>query len=203
VAEPGRPPYGLLALLAVYNFLSVVGEYGARTFFNVYLDAELGVPTAQIGVLLGIGHLVSVLCALAAPIVMARWGRYRTLLWGTLAVAVALLPLALIPHVGGAALGYSAVVGVAAVTRAANSIFMMAVIAHRWRPTMTAWLTMGSGSSGAAVGLAGGFAIGALGYASFFLTGAGLTALGALLLWAVFRARRAHLANAADADLVD
>jgi hypothetical protein len=196
----GRPPYGLIALMGLFNLLSLAGEFATRTFFNVYLDAGLGVPTSQIGVLLGVGHLLSVPVAMAAPVVMARCGRYRSLIWGALGMAVGLLPLALIPRLGAAGVGYATVIAMSTIVRSANGVFMMALVAPKWRPAMTGGLTMGAGLSGAAVGMGGGFAIAALGYPTFFLGGGALTASSALLLWAVFRGRRAPLAQAANAE---
>jgi hypothetical protein len=45
-----------------------------RTFFNVYLDAGLAVPSAQIGTIMGAAQLLPIVAALAAPILMARLG---------------------------------------------------------------------------------------------------------------------------------
>ena len=51
-------PIGLIALLAFISLLQVAGEGPARVFFNVYLDTELGMLPAQIGLLMGLGMLL-------------------------------------------------------------------------------------------------------------------------------------------------
>ena len=76
---------------AAFSLLSVAGEYATGIFFNVYLDAGLRVPTPQIGLLIGVAQLVSVPVAVGAPLLMARWGRFRTLLWGIVGVAISVL----------------------------------------------------------------------------------------------------------------
>ena len=91
--------------MALVVLLQVAGEGAARTFFNVYLDAGLHVPTAQIGVLSAAGQLLAVPAALAAPLLMARWGKERTFVLGSLGMTLSLLPLALIFHWGAAGLG--------------------------------------------------------------------------------------------------
>ena len=189
VSGAGPAPYGLMALMGLFNLLSLAGEYAARTFFNVYLDAGLRVPTSQIGMLIGLAQLVSVPVALGAPLLMGRWGRFRSLLWGTIGMAISVLPLALVPHWAGAGLGYLGVIALSTIVRAANGVFMMQIVSPAWRPTMAGGLSMGAGLSGAAVGLGGGYAITALGYPSLFCIAAGVTLAGALLLWACFRGR--------------
>ena len=58
---------------------------------------------------------------------------------------------------------------------------------------MSGAVNMAFGLSFSAMALGGGYLIGALGYRSLFLTGAGLTAAGALLFWAYFRVPRGEL----------
>ena len=77
--EDGRAPWALIALVFIVVLLYVAGDGVVRTFYNVYLDRELGLSTPAIGSLYGVALLVATLAALAAPIVMARWGR-----WGEL-----------------------------------------------------------------------------------------------------------------------
>ena len=199
VARSGPAPYRLMVVAALFNVLSLAGEYAARTFFNVYLDAGLRMSTSHIGLLVGVAQLVSVPAALAAPLVMARWGRLRSLLVGPIGIAISLLPLALIPHWGGAGLGYVGVVALSAITRVANNIFQMEIVSPPWRPAISGAGAMGAGLSGATVGLGGGYIVTTMGYPSLFSIGAGLTGAGALFLWAFFRGPGRELARGAAA----
>src|SRR4029079_4684407 len=65
---------GLLSRIALVRFLQIAGLAVTSTFINLYFDAELRVPTAQIGVLLAIGRLVSVPTALTSAALSARFG---------------------------------------------------------------------------------------------------------------------------------
>lgn len=53
--EPGRLPYAMIGLLASITLVSMVGARMAITFFNLYADAELGLPTSQIGAMRAAG----------------------------------------------------------------------------------------------------------------------------------------------------
>jgi MFS family permease len=194
-AETGRAPYGLIALLALVYLLCVAGWGAVQAFFNVYLDAELGLSTPLIGAVSAAGQLLSVPAALSAPLLMARWGKVRTFALGSLGVALSLLPLAFIPRWGAAGLGF---MGMTALFWMADPTFMVyhqEIVAPGWRATASGAVMMAVGLSYSAMALAGGYLIGALGYRSLFLTGAGLTAAGALLFWAYFRVPRGELAR--------
>jgi hypothetical protein len=89
----------ILALSAVV--LLRFGAWGVlTTFFNVYLDDSLLVSTALIGGLVAAAQLVAVPAALAAPLVVGRWGIVRTIMLGSLAMGLTILPVALIPSGG-------------------------------------------------------------------------------------------------------
>ena len=75
-------PYALIALIAIVMLLTSVGSATINNFFNVYLDTELAVSTLLIGVLSAIKQLLSVLLALSAPILMARWEKDRIITFG-------------------------------------------------------------------------------------------------------------------------
>ena len=195
VTEAGPAPYGLIALMALVVLLQVAGEGAARTFFNVYLDAGLHVPTAQIGVLSAAGQLLAVPAALAAPLLMARWGKERTFVLGSLGIALSLLPLALISHWGAAGLGFMGMMALVSIARPANTIYHQEIVSPGWRSAMSGATTMAAGLSWSAMAFGGGYLITALGYRSLFLTGAGLTVAGALLFWGYFRVPRGELAS--------
>ena len=177
----GVAPYRIMAFLGVVVLLGGMGEGAARTFFSVYLDAGLHTPTAYIGSLAAIGQLLAAPAALVMPIAARRWGHRRVFLWGSVGMALSLLPLILVPHWGAAGLSYMAMIALVSLTRPAVSVYLMNVIPVAWRPTMSGVYTMAIGLSWSAISFGGGYMIAALGYPLFFLASAVLTGAGALL----------------------
>lgn len=53
-------------------------EGAGKTFFNVYLDVALQVPTVTIGTVMAFGQLLAIPGALLMPLLAQRWGRERT-----------------------------------------------------------------------------------------------------------------------------
>jgi len=186
--------------MALVVLLQVAGEGAARTFFNVYLDAGLHAPTAQIGVLSAAGQLLAVPAALATPLLMTRWGKERTFVLASLGMAISLLPLALIPHWGAAGLGLMGLMALGSIARPIITVYQQEIVSPSWRAVMSGATTMAAGLSWSAMAFGGGYLITALGYRSPFLAGAGLTVAGALLFWAYFRVPRGELASHSASD---
>ena len=195
VTEASRVPFGPILLIALVVMLRFAGRGAAGTFFNVYLDAGLHTSTALVGALSAVGQLLSVPAALAAPMLVARWGSGRTIVLGSLGIALSMLPLALVPHWGAAGLGLMGVMALFAMTTAPLRVYSQEMVSPMWRAAMSGALMMGAGLSASAMAFGGGYLIAALGYPGLFLTGAGLTIAGALLLWAYFRVPRRNLAR--------
>ena len=193
VAETQTAPYGLIALMSLVVLLQVAGEGAARTFFNVYLDAKLNMLTSQIGVLSAIGQLLAVPAALAAPLLMKRWGKGRTFFTISLAMALSLLPIAWIPHWGAASLGFICMMALASIARPVIQVYQQEVVKSAWQSTMSGATTMTAGLSFGMMAFGGGYLITVFGYPSLFLTGAGLTAVGAVLFGVYLRGHRGEL----------
>ncbi len=185
--QGGRPPYGLIAGIALTVLLRLAGRSAATTFFNVYLDEHLHASTALIGALAAAGQLLSVPAALLSPLVASRWGNVRTIVWGSLGMALGMLPLALIPHPAAAGLAFVAVAALFSITTGPLRIYSQEIVSPPWRTAMSGGAMAALGVSISLTSLGGGYAIAALGYRALFLAAAGLTALGALLFWAFFR----------------
>lgn len=205
VAEAGldrirRAPLGLIAVLTLVMFLVRTGEGAARTFFNVYLDVALRVSTALIASFSATGQLLAVPAALAAPLLIARFGLGRTIVVGNLGIAVCLLPLAFIPLWGAAGLGYMGVIVLLSITVPAFGIYHQEIMPIRWRTVMSGAATMAIGLSWSVTTSVGGYVITNLGYQRFFFAAAVLTASGGLLFWAYFRIPRGELAHSAGMD---
>jgi predicted MFS family arabinose efflux permease len=198
--ERGHVPYGLIGLVALIVVLRLAGRMSVTTFFNVYMDADLAMSTAAIGVLSAVGQLLSVPAALAAPLSVARWGSRATIVWGSFGIALSMLPLALVPHWGAAGLGFMGVTALFSLTTAPLRVYTQEITPPRWRTAMSGAVMMGAGSSISIMALAGGYLIAALGYTGLFLIGAGLTVAGALLFWACFGLARGGLVHVASPD---
>ena len=185
-AKSGAPPRRLILMLALITLLQLAGEGAVRTFFNVYLDTALQVPTARIGMLSGLAQLLAVPAALATPTLAARIGNRDTVVVGSFGMALSMLPLAFIPHAAAASLGYVGLTAMASIRRPAISVYGMDIVPPSWRTTMSSATTMSLGASWCLIALAGGYLITRLSYPTFFLAAAIVTALGAILLRAAF-----------------
>jgi MFS family permease len=195
IEDTGRAPYGLILAIALIMAFRFGGRGTVATFFNVYLDDGLGTSTSLIGALSAAGQLLSVPAALVAPLLLTRWGGLRTIVWGTLGMALSVLPLALVPRWGVAGLGFAGASALFSVTVGPIRVFSQELVAPRWRTAMASAFMLGAGLSFAGVSLAGGYMIVTLGYQSLFLIAAGLAATGALLFWLCFRTPRGQMAR--------
>jgi MFS family permease len=193
VMRPGRAPWLLIAVMAVVVMLRVSALGAVRTFFNVYLDVELQASPALIGALSAGAQLISVPAALLAPVLVDRYGTVPSMTFGSLCIALSILPLALVRHWSAAGLGFAGMTALFALTTGPIRAYSQEIVVPQWRGAMSGAVLMGVGLTYALMALIGGYSIAALGYRGVFLAGAGLTAIGALLFWAVFRVARGEL----------
>lgn len=185
-----RPPYGVLVPLCVVTLLRILGEFGVRNFFNVYMDAGLDASTAQIGTWMGSAQLIAGMAALAAPALAARWGREPTLTGAALGAGLSILPMALIPHPEAAGLGFVAMTVLASIARTTITVYGQRQVAVQWRPLLSGAVSMVAGLGSASMSLIGGAVITNLGYRAFFLTDTAAIVAGAILFWVWFGAKR-------------
>jgi predicted MFS family arabinose efflux permease len=183
----GSRPLGLMVFFAMVVFLQMLGEGSVRGFFSVYLDAGLGVSTAQIGLLIGVGQVLPVLVALAAPLLMARWGAGQTLSAATLGMALSVLLLALVSNRLGAGVAWMGVTAMAALVGPARSVFSQEAVRPHWRTAISTATILGSSLGGSAAGWSGGVLLPALGYPGLFTLGAAFTVVAAALLQGYLR----------------
>jgi len=169
-----RLPVALIAVIVVVRFLREYGYGGVLTFFNVYLDTSLRLPTASIGVLVSIAAIASVLCTPLMPIVARRWGTGLTSLVGLIAMGIATLPLALVKSWPPAAIGWAGMTAANSLNEAAMQVYILEIVATRWRAVMSGAANMASTLGLAASALGGGYLIRAAGFRAVFLLSAGL-----------------------------
>jgi predicted MFS family arabinose efflux permease len=191
----GMAPYGLLIAVALITALRFGGRATTTTFFNVYLDEQLGVSTALIGMLVAAGQLLAIPAALTTPWLVARRGNVGTIVWGSVGVALCTLPLALIPHWTAAGFGYISSWAIFTMTIGPMRVFSQELVAPRWRASMASIFMMGAGLAFSSVSLVGGFVITAVGYQTLFLIGVGLLAMATVLFWVIFRVPRGEYAH--------
>ena len=190
----GQRPLGLILIVSFISLLHVAGEGSVRTFFNVYMDQAVGVPTSLIGAMVATGQLLAVPVALAVPLLSRSIGNRRTLIAGTVMSAFILVPLAAFPYWVAAGACYMATMGIAGVRRPAYVVFTQELVPKNWRTAMSGTAAMMSGLGYSGIAFGGGYIITYFGYGHLFLTGSGLTAIGAIIFWLYFRKPRGEFA---------
>jgi MFS family permease len=146
-------------------------------------------------VLSTIAQMLSVPAALAAPLLTARSGCARPIFWGTLGMALCILPLALIPHWTAADLGFVSSGALFSTSIGPIRVYSQELVTPEWRPAMAPAFMMGAGLAFSGMSLLGGYAITSLGYRPLFLIGTVLATAGAFLFWFCFRVPRGELAR--------
>jgi predicted MFS family arabinose efflux permease len=159
------------------------------TFFNVYLDSELLLPTAQIGAIIACARLLGVPAALATSALTARFGNRAVVIGASIGTALSILPVALIPHWGAAGLSFVGVVGLSWIRYAASTVYFLELVPPSRRATVSGVTEMAAGITFTVLTFGGGYAIALFGYRSLFLAGAVLTGISALVFWLAFRRR--------------
>ena len=187
-------PYGFMLAMGLIILLRTSTEGAGKTFFNVYLDVALQVPTVTIGAIMAFGQLLAIPGALLMPLIAERWGRERTVVLGLVGMALFMIPLALVPHWSAAGLGYMGMVGLAAMSTPAIIIYTQEMVPQAWRTTMSGVGSMALGIGLAWTAIGGGYIIAGFGFASLHWLGALLAALGAVLFagYLSMSARRAR-----------
>lgn len=175
-------PLRVLLFWGVLMFLLTSSEGSVRAFFNVYLDKQLGLPTAQIGTVFGLGQFLSIIGALTAPMILRRFGASRTILLVTLGSSIALFVIGSLPFAAAATGGYIGVLVLAAVSTAARSIMSQMIVEARWRTIISGVQTVGLGLGWASAASIGGRIVTQFGFGPYFLISAGIAALAVLLM---------------------
>ncbi len=190
-----RPLIGLLAMIAIVRMLQVSGVAVTTTFFNVYLDSELLVSTARIGLLLALGRLLGIPAALATGPLTARYGNRGVVIGASIGTALSVLPIALIPHWGAAGLSLVGVLGLSGIRYPASIVYFLELVPPTQRATVSGLTEMAAGICFTVMTFGGGYMIAAFGYRSLFLVGAALTGMSALVFWRSFRDPTGHAAH--------
>jgi MFS family permease len=195
-AWKGRAPYGLMVMMALAVVLQAAASSAANTFFNFYLDTDLGTSTARIGLLASIGQLLSVPGPLLVPILAARWDRRHVVIGAALGSALSVVLLALVPHWAAAGVGYAGSAAFMMMWFCVVFPYSLSLVPARCQGTMSGAGNLATGLNSSIVSLAGGFIIAGLGFRSLFLISGAVTVLGVVIFWAYFHGRRGEAASA-------
>lgn len=173
-------PWKSFIFYPVVVFLVIVGDTGARTFYNLYL-VELGLSTGQIGTLYGITQLAPFITALMITAVIQRIGISKTFSTGALLLSVFILfpTISASPAVASIGLGFLALMST--VMNATRSLFGQELVEGRWRTFIAAAGTISMASGTACSSMIGGSIIAAQGYHSLFRLSAGLALVAGVI----------------------
>jgi MFS family permease len=177
----------VIVMMGVVRMLQVSGLAATTSFFNVYLDQALAVPTAQIGTIAAFGRLLAAPGALATPLLTRRFGNFHTVTLATLATALVILPMAFIQHWSAAGITLVGVVALSSIRYSASLVYFLELVPPDRRATVSGVTEMAAGVSFTLITFAGGYIIKLFGYQQLFLFGALLSILGAGSFWWYFR----------------
>ena len=181
-----RLPLALIALIAAVRFLRELGYGGIVTFFTLYLDTSLKLPTSSIGVLVSVASAASIVFTPLMPLIARRWGTGRTTLASLILMGLFALLMAASRHWGTAAAGWAGMTAANTVNEAAMQVYVLGIVTPHWRALMSGAANMATTLGLAVSASAGGYFIGTAGYAAMF-------AVSAALLFASSAAFAGHL----------
>jgi hypothetical protein len=104
-------------------------------------------------------------------------------MWASLATALCLLPIALIPYWWAASLGYIGSLALTNLRFAAFIVYIMVLVPKRQQAVMVGAGEAAAGSSFALMALAGGYLVTLAGFRELFLLGSLLSGLGTFVFW--------------------
>lgn len=170
------------ALIVLHVVLAHAAFATCQTFCNAYMDTELRLSPASIGLLTGAGQFAAMLAPLLVPILAHRYSNRWTLSMTTLGMAASLAPLALFAHWAPAGLGRLGTVALEAMWLPALQVLQMETVTARWRSLSYGIVSTMMALAFASVSLAGGYIIAAWGYRTLFLMGVLTSVAGAVLM---------------------
>lgn len=188
-AQPTRVPLAPLAVFGLIAILQSIGDGVITTFFNIYLDRGLGVPVAEIGVIVAFGSLLPVVAALATAPIMQRLGAGRTFGFATAGLSGFLAILAALPTVLMAALSRMGAGVMLSMSGPSRNVLSQEIVAPRWRTTSSAVSTVALALGWALAAAAGGAIIRVSGYSALFAIGSAISLASAALALAFARRR--------------
>jgi MFS family permease len=167
-------PLGLIAIITLVRYLRELGYGGVLTFFTVYLDTGLGLPTSLIGLLVSAASTASIVFTPLMPLLARRTGTGFASLAGLVVMGVSVLPMALSSHWAAAAVGWAGMTAANSINEAAMQVYILQIVAPEWRALMSGAANMATTLGLASSATAGGYIIPSGGYGRLFGISAGL-----------------------------
>lgn len=183
-----------VALIVLHVCLAHAAFATCQSFCNAYMDTELGLSPASIGLLTGAGQFAAMFAPLLVPMLAQRHSNRWTLSMTTLGMAVSLAPLVLFAHWAAAGLGRLGMMALEAMWLPALQVLQMETVTARWRSLSYGIVSMMMALAFASVSLAGGYIIAAWGYRTLFLIGVVSSMAGAGLMRIIPQPTEAQLA---------
>jgi len=189
VEDGGGFPVWPTAILIVYVYLGNSSAAVCQSFCNAYMDTDLQLSTAVIGIITAAGQFVAMLAPLIAPRLATRYGNGWILMMATFGSALSLLPLIYGVNWLGAGVGRMGLLALSAMWLPALQVYQMEMVTSRWRSLAYGILSMGMSLTFTSVSIAGGYIATEWGYQPLFFLGMGLSVAGSLLMWGMTRWR--------------
>ena len=180
-------PYLTLIFVGILIFLQVSGESLVRPFYNLYLDSNIGMPLARIGVVFGIAQMLPIAVSLLTPSILTRWGATRAMIAISFANALCFLAMAFILAWLAASASYIAFLSIASIANVVRTVFSQESVDAQWRTAASTATNIGIVLSQALFTALGGFLIAGYGYRSLFLSGVMMALISALITWIYLR----------------
>lgn len=177
----------LIAVMTLVRLFQVAGLATAIVYFNVYMDTQLNISTGIIGSIAAVARLLGVPTALIVPRLIERWGKVNVIIWGSMAMATCLLPMALIEHWIAAAIGFIGVLSMTSIRYTAFVVYILELVPKVQQSVMAGSGEMAGGLSFSMMALGGGIILSLFTFRDLFLVGAGLTSLGTFIFWLHWR----------------
>jgi predicted MFS family arabinose efflux permease len=171
----------------LYVYVRHAGWATGRAFWNAYMDTELRLSAASIGMIASAGQALAILAPLINPRLAARRSNGWIAMLATLGVAFSLVPLALIPHWTAAGLSQLVYAVVSAIWLPAVQAFQMERIDPEWRSIGYGAVAMAMGSGFGSTSIAGGYIVAAAGYRALFALGIALSLVATGIMWVILR----------------
>ncbi|MBI1299842.1 MFS transporter [bacterium] len=183
----GRFPLGAVSLTVLHVYLINAAWATCQSFCNAYMDTDLRLSPAMIGLIVGMGQTVAVFVPLWTPRLAARHGNGWLLMVAGGATGVILLPLAFLHHALGAGIGSAGVVAMVGLWMPAFQVYQMEKMERHWRSLAYGISSMAMGLSFGTVSLIGGYFAARWGYTNLFLIGVVLAFTGSVLMWGILK----------------
>mgnify|MGYP006154371211 CR=1 FL=1 len=189
--QPTERPVVAIATMALVGCLYICAMAASMSFFNLYMDRDLDVPTARIGTIIAMGQLLAAPVALATAGLARRIGYGAVFGWSAAGVVVCAIPMGLFPYWWAAGAGAIGITVLSALAFPAITVYQQELVDPDWRPIMSGIYMMSLALSWSIMASAGGYLIKIEGYRFLFLLGAALSAVG-VAVFAIYATRRSR-----------